>query len=154
MKITVIHGPNLNCLGCRDQTYYGKLTLSEINQTLEEKAVKMGIVLETFQSNHEGGIIDYIQRVSGETDGIIINPGAFTHYSYAIRDSLDDCSIPIIEVHLSNIYSRENFRAKSVTAEVCEGQITGLGVYGYLLALEGLYLLIKQNIGGNEWEGY
>jgi len=147
MKISVIHGPNLNRLGYRDKKYYGTNTLPEINKTLEEKAIKMNIELETMQSNYEGEIIDFIQRVAEETDGIIINPGAFTHYSYAIRDALADCTVPVIEVHLSNIYSREDFRTKSITVEVCNGQIAGLGIQGYLLALEGLDFLIKQNKG-------
>lgn len=147
MKITVINGPNLNRLGYRNEKHYGIITLTEINKMLEKKAVKMNIKLETMQSNHEGEIIDFIQRVSEETDGIIINPGAFTHYSYAIMDALEDCSVPVIEVHLSNIFSREDFRGKSVTAGVCAGQIAGLGSQGYLLALEGLYSLIKQNKG-------
>jgi len=145
MNITVIHGPNLNRLGHRNKKHYGTLTLIEINKMLEERAIKLSISLKIMQSNHEGEIIDFIQQSCNATDGIIINPGAFTHYSFAIRDALDDCSVPVIEVHLSNIYSREGFRAKSVTAEVCAGQITGLGAQGYLLALEGLHFLIKQN---------
>jgi len=147
MNITVIHGPNLNRLGHRNKKHYGTLTLAEINKMLEEKAVKLNISLEIMQSNHEGEIIDFIQQSSDSANGIIINPGAFTHYSFAIRDALDDCTVPVIEVHLSNIYSREGFRAKSVTAEVCSGQISGIGAQGYLLALEGLYFLIKENKG-------
>jgi len=145
MKITVIHGPNLNRLGHRSKKHYGIMTLAEINKMLEEKAIKMHIELNIMQSNHEGEIIDFIQQASEETNGMIINPGAFTHYSYAIRDALEDCSFPVVEVHLSNIFSREDFRGQSVTAEVCKGQITGLGAQGYLLALEGLYFLLNQD---------
>jgi 3-dehydroquinate dehydratase type II len=144
MKITVIHGPNLNRLGYRNKNYYGTITLMEINKMLEEKAKNMNVELETIQSNHEGEIIDFIQQALEDTDGIIINPGAYSHYSYAIRDALADCVVPVIEVHLSNIYSRESFRTRSVTAEVCKGQIAGLGAQGYLLALEGLHFLIQK----------
>ncbi|MDD3640857.1 MAG: type II 3-dehydroquinate dehydratase [Atribacterota bacterium] len=144
MNITVIHGPNLNRLGIRDKKYYGAITLTEINKMLEKRAITLNVSLKIMQSNHEGEIIDFIQQYSDSANGIIINPGAFTHYSFAIRDALDDCSVPVVEVHLSNIYSREGFRAKSITAEVCAGQIAGLGAQGYLLALEGLNFLIKQ----------
>ena len=145
MKISVIHGPNLNRLGQRKKEHYGMLTLAKINNSLEKKASGMNIQLEILQSNHEGEIIDFIQRASEKTDGILINPGAFTHYSYAIRDALEDCLIPIIEVHLSNIFAREEFRSRSVTAQACDGQIAGLGYQGYLLAIEGLQSLIKEH---------
>ncbi len=144
MKISVIHGPNLNRLGKRAEKHYGNLALKELDSLIKEKAAEMHIQLEIMQSNHEGEIIDYIQEVSEKMDGMIINPGAFTHYSYAIRDALEDCLIPTIEVHLSNIYSREDFRAKSVTAPSCNAQIAGLGYQGYLVALEGLDFLIKE----------
>ena len=145
MKISIIHGPNLNRLGQRKKEHYGVITLAEINNRLEQEAAKMNIQLEIMQSNHEGEIIDFIQESSKKTEGIIINPGAFTHYSYAIRDALEDCFVPVIEVHLSNIFSREDFRAKSVTAQACDGQIVGLGYQGYLLAMEGLQFLIEEN---------
>jgi 3-dehydroquinate dehydratase II len=145
LKISVIHGPNLNRLGKRKKEHYGVLTLEKINNSLENKASKMNIQLEIMQSNHEGEIIDFIQMISEKTDGIIINPGAFTHYSYAIRDALEDCLLPVIEVHLSNIFAREEFRARSVTAQACAGQITGLGYQGYSLAMEALQSLIKEH---------
>jgi len=145
LKISVIHGPNLNCLGQRTKEYYGIFTLTEINNLLEKKAAEMNIKLDIIQSNHEGKIIDFIQITAQETDGIIINPGAFTHYSYAIRDALEDCPVPVIEVHLSNIYAREGFRSHSVIAQVCRGQISGLGYQGYLLAIEGLQKIINEN---------
>lgn len=143
LKIGVIHGPNLNQLGKRKKEYYGTITLSEINSLMEKNAQEENVQLEIIQTNHEGKMIDAIQYFSEKVNGIIINPGAFTHYSYAIRDALEDCTIPIIEVHLSNIFSRENFRMKSITASVCEGQIIGLGYYGYLLALDGIICLLK-----------
>ncbi|MDD4362847.1 MAG: type II 3-dehydroquinate dehydratase [Atribacterota bacterium] len=143
MKINIIHGPNLNQLGKRKKEHYGVLSLEEINCLLEKKAAQLNIQLKILQSNYEGKIIDFIQHSSQEADGLIINPGAFTHYSYAISDALEDCKIPAIEVHLSNIYSREDFRAKSVTARSCTGQIAGLGYHGYLLAIEGMYFLIN-----------
>ncbi|MFW6148304.1 MAG: type II 3-dehydroquinate dehydratase [Atribacterota bacterium] len=143
VKIGVINGPNLNQLGKRKEEHYGTITLAEINNRLEKYALEIGIKLEFIQSNYEGKIIDSIQSFSNEVNGIIINPGAFTHYSYAIRDALEDCPIPVIEVHLSNIFSREDFREKSVTVPVCDGQIVGMGYYGYLMAIKGLQYLIK-----------
>jgi 3-dehydroquinate dehydratase II len=143
LKIGIIHGPNLNQLGRRKKEHYGIVTLVEINDRLEKFAHKMDIQLEIIQTNHEGEIVDKIQFFSEKANGIIINPGAFTHYSYAIRDALEDCSIPVIEVHISNIFSRENFRGKSVTVPVCNGQIVGLGYQGYLMAIEGINHLIK-----------
>ena len=135
--ILVVHGPNLNLLGVREPDVYGTTTLEDINQQLSNKASEMGIELETFQSNSEGEIVDQVQRgLSEEVEGIIINPGALTHYSIALRDALAALDIPIIEVHLSNIYKREEFRHKSVTAPVVTGQISGLGADGYYLALE------------------
>lgn len=145
VKISIIHGPNLNQLGKRKKELYGVLSLEELNSLLEIKAAQLNIQLKIFQSNYEGKIIDLIQCSTEEADGLIINPGAFTHYSYAISDALEDCKIPIIEVHLSNIHSREEFRTKSVTARACAGQITGLGYQGYLLAIEGVHFLINKN---------
>ena len=132
MKILVINGPNLNMLGKRDPTKYGTLTLTDINNRLETLAREFGCSLEFFQSNHEGAIIDALQEAPGRYDAIVINPGAFTHYSYAIRDAIASTDVPVIEVHLSNIHARESFRAKSVLAPACVGQISGFGAASYV----------------------
>lgn len=142
MKILVIHGPNLNILDRRDPSLYGGKSLDEINRLIEVRAKDLDIEVEFFQSNYEGSIVEKIQAsIDSNFDGIIINPAAFTHYSMAIRDAIEALNIPVIEVHLSNIYNREEFRAKSVIAPVCSGQISGLGIYSYLVALEALKLL-------------
>lgn len=138
MKILVIHGPNLNMLGRREPEVYGSVTLDEINAALQERAAVSGVTLLTMQSNHEGGLIDFLQAEGWDADGIIINPGALTHYGLALRDALAMLKAPIIEVHLSNVYRREPFRHTSVVAPVATGQIAGLGWRGYLLALEWL----------------
>lgn len=147
MKILVINGPNINFIGIREKDIYGKENYKYLTQLIEEKAKEDKIVIDLFQSNHEGEIIDRIQEAYfDETDGIVINPGAFTHYSYAIRDGLSSLSIPKVEVHISNIHKREEFRHKSVTAAACDGQISGLGLYGYLLAIDGVKrLILKEN---------
>ncbi|MBP8613636.1 MAG: type II 3-dehydroquinate dehydratase [Firmicutes bacterium] len=142
-KILTIHGPNLNLLGDRQPDIYGNLGISEVNAMLKEKGERLGVSVETFQSNHEGELVDVIQEARTEYDGLIINPAAFTHYSYAIRDALESLRIPVVEVHLSNIYAREQFRHTSVTAPAVVGQICGLGVYGYLFALEWLALHVE-----------
>jgi 3-dehydroquinate dehydratase-2 len=136
MKILVVHGPNLNMLGSRQVTDYGNKTLREIDSLLQKRANELGIELETFQSNHEGALVDFIQEKSPGAAGIIINPGALTHYGLSLRDALADTSLPVIEVHLSNIYAREKFRRKSVIASIARGQISGLGWRGYIAALE------------------
>ncbi|WP_378955583.1 type II 3-dehydroquinate dehydratase [Pelosinus sp. sgz500959] len=136
--ILVIHGPNLNLLGKREPNVYGKLTLNEINDKLIAKAEKLGIRLEFLQSNYEGAIVDGIQQADGRFAGIVINAAAFTHYSIAIRDALAAVSVPAIEVHLSNIYKREQFRHHSVISAVVHGQISGFGADSYLLALEAI----------------
>jgi len=136
MKILVIHGPNLNMLGSRQVSLYGDKTLAEINSLLDKAAYELGVEVETFQSNHEGTLVDFIQEKSSEATGIIINPGALTHYGLSLRDALADTSLPVIEVHLSNIYAREEFRQQSVIAPVSRGQISGLGWRGYIAALE------------------
>lgn len=141
-KILVIQGPNLNLLGEREPEIYGKSTLGEIHQEMEGLAQRLKIRLEFFQSNHEGEIITRIQKSRKKCDGIIINPAALTHYSYALADALRDSGLPVIEVHLTNIYSREEFRRKSVTAPSCVGQITGFGLKSYLLALEAFHSLL------------
>ncbi|MDD3538689.1 MAG: type II 3-dehydroquinate dehydratase [Atribacterota bacterium] len=144
LKIGIIHGPNLNRLGERKEKCYGTLTLEEINERLEEFARQRDIQLEITQTNHEGEIVDTIQSFSRRVNGIVINPGAYTHYSFAIRDALEDCSLPIIEVHISNVFSREQFRTSSVTAPACTGQIVGFGYLGYILAIEGLQNIINK----------
>lgn len=140
IKIRVINGPNLNLLGTREPEIYGSLSLQDIQRRLEKEAEDYGISLDFYQSNHEGEIIDKIHdALSAGCNGIIINPGAYTHYSYAIRDAVSAVKLPVIEVHLSNIHAREEFRSKSVIAPVCIGQICGLGADGYSLALTALY---------------
>jgi len=144
MKILIIHGPNLNLLSKRDSSIYGKESLDQINQLIKSKSIELKIDIDFFQSNHEGEIIDKIQKTMDlDYTGIIINPAAFTHYSIGIRDAIEMLEIPVIEVHLSNIYSREDFRTKSIIAPVCKGQICGLGYAGYLIALDALKLLNK-----------
>ena len=136
MRVLVINGPNLNLLGTREPSYYGVKTLEDILEALEEAARDLDVELEAFQSNHEGAIIDYVQVNAPDASGIIINAGALTHYGLALRDALIDSRLPIIEVHLSNIHAREEFRRRSVLADVAVGQIAGLGWKGYLYALE------------------
>ncbi len=143
LKVLVIHGPNLNMLGKREPDIYGKTTLDEINSTLEELGNRLGLAVETFQSNHEGAIVDKIQKDAAIQNGLIINPAAFTHTSIAIRDALLLLDIPVIEIHLSNIYKREPFRHKSLISDVATAQITGFGVQGYSMALEALAKMIE-----------
>ena len=144
LKILVIHGPNLDLLGQREVTVYGTTTLAEINLTLKKRAKQAGVELEAFQSNHEGEIVDKISQSSGKVQAIIINPAAFTHYSIALRDALAATAVPTIEVHLSNIYAREEFRQESVISPVAVGQITGFGPESYYLALDAALSLVKQ----------
>ena len=144
-RILVIHGPNLNMLGKREPEIYGATTLEEINTGLEKKGAGAGVAVETFQSNHEGEIVEKIQKAF-ETgiDGVVINPAAFTHTSVAVRDALLLLDCPIIEIHLSNIYKREPFRHKSMVADIATAQISGLGVVGYELALEAMIRLVSR----------
>ena len=137
-RYLVINGPNLNLLGSRDPATYGSMTLAELEKRIEEKAGVLGVEVECFQSNSEGAIIDYIQQNRGLAQGILINPGGLTHYGYSLRDALTDTNVPIIEVHLSNIYAREEWRRRSVIAPIAMGQVTGLGWQGYLAALDVL----------------
>lgn len=141
-KILVINGPNINMLGIREPGIYGNITLSAIEQELAGLARDLDVELEFFQSNHEGEIVEKIQRCLGKVGGIIINPAAYTHTSVAIRDALSAVSMPAIEVHISNVYSREEFRHNSFTAGVCAGQISGFGIDGYLFALRKLTSMI------------
>lgn len=145
MKILVIHGPNLNMLGRRDVSLYGRETLAQINRELQRRAGELGAELAIFQSNSEGALIDFIQTHASGAGGIVINPAALTHYGYSLRDALEDTRLPVIEVHLSNIYAREEWRTRSVIAPVARGQISGLGKEGYLLAIAALAGRKKKN---------
>ena len=136
--VQVIHGPNLNMLGKREPDVYGRETLSDINNSLISIGQRFDVHVDAFQSNHEGSIVDKIQEIVDSHHGLIINPGAYTHTSIAIRDALLLLSIPVVEVHLSNIYKRESFRHHSMLAGVVTGQISGLGINGYMLALDFL----------------
>ena len=140
-KILVINGPNLNRLGVREPAVYGTDNLQNLEEKLQRAGRDHGVEVECVQSNHEGVIIDWIHEAGEKFDGIMINPGAFTHYSYAIRDAIASISVPVIEVHISNVHKREEFRHHSVTAPVTHGQIVGLGLYGYELALQALLQL-------------
>ncbi len=135
-KILIINGPNLNLLGTREPTIYGSETLLDIAKAVEVKSMQLGLETDFVQSNHEGEIIEKIHAARGVYETIIINAGAYTHYSIAIRDAISACEIPTIEIHLSNIHAREEFRHKSVIAAVCKGQICGFGKNSYLLALQ------------------
>ncbi len=143
-KILVLNGPNLQLLGTRKREVYGSITLEEIRQNLDNIASELGVELDFYQSNHEGDLVDRIGNAKTEgVDGIVINPAAYTHTSIAIRDAIEGVSIPAVEIHLSNIHAREEFRHKSMTAPVCIGQIAGLGPDGYEWALRALVRYIR-----------
>jgi len=144
MKILVIHGPNLNMLGKREQSIYGEKTLGEIDALLKKEGQALNVEVVTFQSNHEGALIDFIQEQADSAQGIIINPGALTHYGFSLLDALVDSKLPVIEVHLSDIYHREEWRARSVIASIAEEQIIGLGWKGYITALQVLAGKLKK----------
>lgn len=144
MKIMVIHGPNLNLLGTREPEIYGYERLEEINEKLRRLARAQNIALEIVSSNYEGDIIDAVHEAIEDFDGLLINPGALTHYSYALADALAASNLPAIEVHLSNLFAREAFRAHSVTARQANGLISGLGSDSYLLGLKALERIIKR----------
>lgn len=137
-RILVIHGPNLNLLGTREKAVYGTVTLAEVDAAMQALAKELGLSLEIVQSNHEGEIVSAIQGAMGKADGLVINPGAYTHTSVAIRDSIAGTGIPCVEVHLSNIHAREEFRHHSFIAPVAKGQIAGFGLQSYLLGLRAL----------------
>ena len=144
MKIAVIQGPNLNMLGARGQQVYGPMRLEQIHAQMKEFAEQNGIEIEFYQSNLEGEIVDRIQECYGDTDGIIINPAAYTHTSIAIRDAIAAVNLPTIEVHISNIYRREEFRQKSMTAPACTSSIIGFGPFGYHLAMVGMMQVLSE----------
>ncbi|MBL0387013.1 type II 3-dehydroquinate dehydratase [Tumebacillus sp. ITR2] len=137
-KLLVLHGPNLNLLGTREPEVYGRTTLEQINRDLTALAQEFGVEIDCYQSNHEGALIDRLQAAMGNTHGILFNPGGYTHTSVALRDCVSGIRIPTIEVHLSNIHAREEFRHRSMLAPVCMGQISGLGAIGYTLGFHAL----------------
>ena len=146
MKVLYLNGPNLNMLGIREPTIYGALTLKQIEHQVQEKAQELGIQIEFRQSNHEGSLIDWIHEASGIFDAIILNAGAYTHTSIAIRDAISSIKVPVVEIHLSNVHAREEFRKKSFIAPVCAGVIAGFGAESYTLALIAVSgLLVKQH---------
>ena len=145
IRILVIHGPNLNLLGEREPEVYGTTTLAQLNDLIAQHAQQLGAEVKALQSNSEGTLIDYLHENRQWADGVLINPGAYTHYSYALRDGLAAIDKPAIEVHLSNIHQREAFRRISVLAEVCISQVVGLGIHSYLKGLEILVEWIKQH---------
>ena len=136
MKILVINGPNLNLLGSRKPEVYGHKNLEQLNSYVRESVSK--VKLDFFQSNHEGEIVDRLQEANYAYDAVVINPGAFTHYSVAIRDAIEAIQIPVAEVHISNVHGREEFRSRSVVSAVCQGTVSGFGINGYVLAIHGL----------------
>ena len=144
-QVLVLHGPNLNLLGTREPEVYGHQTLAGINQALAELAATRQAALHIHQSNHEGVLIDTLHELRGQVQGLLINPGAFTHYSYALRDAIAATGLPAVEVHLSNIYAREPFRQHSVLAPVCVGQISGFGWRSYILGLNALLDIIQNS---------
>ena len=145
MRVLVVNGPNLNRLGKRDPTQYGNRTLADIEAAVADRASELGVQISFYQSNHEGAIIDFLQAESETADGIVINPGALTHYGLSLRDALADTALPIIEVHLSNIHAREKFRSVSVIAPIARGQIAGQGWKGYISALDLLVDSLKKS---------
>lgn len=147
MKILIINGPNLNNLGRRDPGHYGSTTLAEIERDVSAKADDLNVEVAFFQSNHEGEIVDFIQKSTDGSDGVIINAGALTHYGLSMRDALTDAGLPIIEVHISNIHARDEYRRHSVVADMAVGQIAGFGWRGYLYALDFLVAHIGEQGG-------
>ena len=147
MKILVINGPNLNMLGKRDAGQYGSVTLTEIELRIVRRAEELGAEVDFFQSNHEGAIVDHLQEAADSADAVVINPGALTHYGLSLRDALADAGLPIVEVHLSNIHAREEFRHRSVVAPIAVGQVCGLGWRGYVSAVEYVVARLQEESG-------
>ena len=143
-RILVLNGPNINFLGRRNPAIYGVMTLDEINRAIAEKAAALGAEVSFFQSNAEGSLIDQIQENWGRIDGIVINPGALTHYGYSLKDALIDAAVPVIEVHLGNIHAREEWRRRSVIADIARGQIAGFGWRSYTAAIDIIVGLIRE----------
>lgn len=146
-RIQIIYGKNLNLLGKREPDVYGRLTLAEIDDRLQAYAAQHGVELRSMRSNHEGAIVDAVQQAAGSADGLLINPGAYAHYSYAIRDAIAAVEIPTVEVHLSNVYAREPFRHTSVIAPVCVGQVVGFGWHSLRLGLDALVCWLEAKDG-------
>ena len=146
-EILVLHGPNLNLLGSREPEVYGKLTLEDIDSRLKEAGGAMGLEVRSYQSNSEGALIDALHAARGWASGVVFNPGGYTHTSVALRDAVAAIGIPVVEVHLSNVYAREEFRQRSLISPVCVGKITGFGWRSYLLGLQALAELIQDQAG-------
>ena len=144
MKILIVNGPNLNRLGIRDPSQYGSDTLADIETRISERAESLNVEVDFFQSNHEGAIVDYLQSAASDAAGLVINAGALTHYGISLRDALADTGLPFVEVHLSNVHAREEFRHHSVMAALAKGQIAGLGWRGYLYALDYLVETVER----------
>lgn len=143
MKILLLHGPNLNLLGTREPEIYGSMTLDDINQKMITLGQELNAEIKCLQSNHEGALIDALQDARGWADGVVFNPGGYTHTSVALRDAISAIVIPVIEVHLSNVYAREEFRHTSLVSAVCKGKVTGFGWHSYELGLRGLVDIIN-----------
>jgi 3-dehydroquinate dehydratase-2 len=148
MNILIVNGPNLDLLGTRERDVYGTTTLADIEQRLRQEAATLGVTLAFFQSNAEGELVTRVGRSAQEFDGLIINPAGYTHTSVALRDAVKACGLPCVEVHLSNVFGREEFRHASMTAGVCLGQIAGFGACSYVLALQGLVAALQAGGGG------
>ena len=149
MRILLINGPNLNLLGTRQPEIYGTTTLADIEAAVMERAARMGAEVRCFHSNHEGALIDFLQAEAGAADGAIVNAGAFGHYSLALRDAFVATRLPIVDVHISNVYAREPFRHGSVIADIALGQVSGLGWRGYLAAVEALIEILNERAAGS-----